>query len=80
MKKETILIKKKFNSFPVWLRNRLISARLELVLSYTEKCIATNHNFSRKFKKNHKIKISGFNLTIFHFNVLEKLSLIRCNK
>ena len=31
-------------SFPVWLRNRLLSAGLELVLSQTEKaCIASNY-------------------------------------
>ena len=41
--------------FPVWLRNRLLSAGLEPVLSQTEKaCIASNY---RQFSTNIKIKI-----------------------
>ena len=46
---------KKNNNFPVWLRNRLLSAGLEPVLSKTEKaCIASNY---RQFSTNIKIKI-----------------------
>ena len=42
-------------NFPVWLRNRLLSAGLELAPSQTEKsCKATNY---RKFSANIKIKI-----------------------
>ena len=41
--------------FPVWLRNRMISAELEPVLSYTEKlCIAS---YYRQFFTNIKVKI-----------------------
>ncbi len=40
---------------PVWLRNRLISAGLELVLSHTLKsCITSNY---RQFSTNIKLKI-----------------------
>ncbi len=42
-------------NIPVWLRNRLLSAGLEPVLSQTEKaCIASNY---RQFSTNIKIKI-----------------------
>ena len=42
-------------TFPVWLRNRLISAGLEPALSNTEKsCIAL---YNRQFSTNVKIKI-----------------------
>ena len=70
--------------FLVWLRNRLISAKLEPVLSHTEKSIIASTN------KNHKIhnnfvslylrplgaNKTGFNLVIFHFNIRGKLSII----
>ena len=43
------------NSFPVWPRNRLITAGLEPVLNYTEKlCIAS---FYRQYSTNIKLKI-----------------------
>ena len=47
--------KKGVINFPVWLRNRLLSAGLEPVLSQTEKaCIASNY---RQFSTNIKINI-----------------------
>ena len=62
--------------FPVWLRNRLLSAGLEPILSQTEKsCIASNY---RQFSTNIKIKI--IKLKNFHFDIRGKLSLIRCDK
>ncbi len=69
-------------NFPVWLRNRLLSAGLEPVLSQTEKaCIEPNY---RQFSTNIKIKIiklkPSFNLKIFSFDIRGKLSIIRCNK
>ena len=43
------------NRFPVWLRNQLLSAGLEPVLSQTEKsCISYNY---RQFSTNFNIKI-----------------------
>ena len=45
----------KRKTFPVWFRNRLLSAGLEPVLNQTEKsCIASNY---RQFSTNIKIKI-----------------------
>ncbi len=47
---------KKWIYFPVWLRNQLLSAGLEPVLSQTENsCIASNYRqFSKNIKINHK--------------------------
>ncbi len=76
---------KKDNSFPIWLRTRLLSAGLEPVLSQTEKlCTATNYRQSM----NIKIKIIKlipfcqpvFYRSIFHFDIRGKLSIIRRDK
>ena len=70
------------NYFPEKLRIRLISARLERVLSHTEKsCIASYKTIST----NIKIKVIkllhillthafGFNIIIFNFHIPRKLS------
>ncbi len=50
--------------FPVWLRSRLISAGLELVLSYTENsCIALHY---RQFTKIIKIKIVSYTINDYY--------------
>ena len=48
--------------FPVWLRNRLTSAGLELVLSYTEKSYIAS--YYRHFFTNVKIKIIKLKLVL----------------
>ena len=71
--------------FPVWLRNELISAGLEPFLSHTEKLKIAS--YYRIFFTNIKIKIrllgpekTGFNLTIFHFDIRGKVAIIHCDK
>ena len=85
-----------FSFFPLWLRNRLMSAGLEPVFSHTEKsCIAL---YYRQFFTNIKMKIiklipvccSGFcplepnktclSILFFYFDIRGKLSNIRCDK
>ena len=80
--------------FPVWLRNRLISAGLEPVINQTENPYVTS--YERQFSTNIKIIIiilftillawplgvikTGFNLIIFLFYIYGNLSIIRCSK
>ena len=54
-----LIIKKQLISFPVWLRNRLISAGLESALSHTEKsCIASYYKqYSTNFIKIKNIRL-----------------------
>ena len=68
--------------FPVWLRNRLISAGLKLVFSFIESsCLASYYSHFSKNIKNTKHKINtktGFNL--FYFYICRKLSITRCDE
>ena len=61
--------------FPVWLRNRLISAVLETVLRHTEKsCLALYYRYFLKI-----IELIP-NIIFLYFNIRGKLSIIRCDK
>ncbi len=62
--------------FPLWLRNRLISAGLEPVYSHTEKSCIASYNRIRQFPTN--IRIEGITL-IPALLVQEKLSIIQCD-
>ena len=66
------------NSFPVWLRNRLISGGLEPVLSNTEKlCIASYYiQFSMNIKMNHHKINTSLIARAFGTSGLIKLVLI----
>ena len=76
--------------FPVWLRNRLISAGKEPVISHTEPkfyCRQFSTNIQMKFKPVLLTMAyvltglkTGFNLIIFYFNIRGKLSKIQCDK
>ena len=80
--------------FLVWLQNQLISAVLEQVFIHSKKIGIAS--YYKQFYTNNRIKILktipvlsslasgllkiGLNLTIFHFNIRGKLSIIRFDK
>ncbi len=74
------------NNFPVWLRNRLLSAGLEPFLSQIEKACILYSIELQTFSTNIKIKIIKLKPSfvsrdkIFHFDIRGKLSIIRCDK
>ena len=64
--------------FPVWLRNRIISAGSEPIHSHTEKsCLASLKNMNHKINSSFVRPVggykTGFNLINFHFNTRGKL-------
>ena len=89
---KSIIESSEVNSLPVWLRNRLISAGLELVMSHSKKSYRIIYNFVRKktvililvliaraFSALRLIKMELI-LIFIHFNILWKLSIIQYDK
>ena len=92
MRNKTKIMNKKsefenFIVFPVWLRNRSISAGLEPVLSYTEKSCIESYTMFHEYKikiinliplllaRASRTNKPSLNLITFHFNIRGKMSM-----